>query len=335
MPARALQKLLERIGPDVSAEAIVPRFESRVAKMLGKEAAVLFPTGAMAQQVVLRVHADQRGRKTVAFHPQCHLEVHEEKGYAIVHGLVAALVGDRHGLIRLEDLEAITEPLAALLIELPQRSIGGQLPQWDDLVRQCAWARARGAAVHADGARLWEAQPFYGKTHAEIAALFDTIYVSLYKGLEAPCGALLAGPRDVVASARTWRKRLGGSAQAAWPIAALGELGLDELVPRMPAFSAHARAICAALENAPGVHVVPDPPQTPLFHVHLAASAEAVTAAATAMIKERGVHLFIRAQTATSPRACFFEVVVGENAMQFTPGEVRELVGELLSRAGQ
>jgi threonine aldolase len=200
-------------------------------------------------------------------------------------------------------------------------------------VRQCAWARARGAAVHADAARLWEAQPFYGKTHAEIAALFDTVYVSLYKGLEGPCGALLAGPRDVIVEASIWRKRLGGNAAAAWPIAALGELGLDELVPRMPAFLAHARAIAAALATAPGVHVVPDPPQTPLFHVHLDAPAEKVTAAAQALVAEKGVHLFARVLTATTPRACSFEVVVGENAMGFAPDEVRGLVLELVARA--
>jgi threonine aldolase len=333
MPRRVLAKLLERIGAEESPDAIVPRLEARVAKMLGKEAALLFPTGTMAQQVVLRIHADRRARRAVAFHPQCHLEVHEEKGYAVVHGLSAKLVGDRHRLIGVHDLEAIAEPLAALLLELPQRNIGGQLPSWDELVRQCAWARERGAAVHADAARLWEAQPFYGKTHAEICALFDTVYVSLYKGLEAPCGAILAGPRDLVAEARVWRTRLGGNASAAWPIAALGELGLDELVPRMPAFWAHARAICAALAGAPGVHVVPDPPQTPLFHVHLDAAPDAVTAAAKAMIAEKGVHLFIRVLTATTPRACSFEVVVGENAMGFAPDEVRSLVLELLSRA--
>lgn len=333
LPERALRKLLERIGPDVSPDTLVPRLESRVASLLGKEAALLFPTGTMAQQVALRVHADRRGRRTIAFHPQCHLEVHEEKGYAIVHGLTATLVGDRHRLIRLEDLEAVAQPLAALLLELPQRDIGGRLPPWDELVRQCAWARAHGAAVHADGARLWEAQPFYGKTHAEIAGLFDTVYVSLYKGLEAPCGALLAGPRDFIAEAHLWRRRLGGDASDAWPIAALGELGLDELVPRMPAFFAHARAIADALRDVPNVHVVPDPPETPLFHVHLAAPAEAITAAARAMVEERGVHLFLRARTATSPRECFFEVVVGENAMPFAPTEVRDLVIELLARA--
>jgi threonine aldolase len=75
-------------------------------------------------------------------------------------------------------------------LELPQREIGGLLPEWDDLVAQAAWTRERGIALHLDGARLWEAAPFYERSYAEIAGLFDSVYVSFYKGLGA-----LAGPR--------------------------------------------------------------------------------------------------------------------------------------------
>src|SRR6185436_8253445 len=105
------------------------------------------------------------------------------------------------------DLEAVNEPLAALLIELPQREIGGRLPAWDDLVAQVTYAREHGAAVHLDGARLWESGPFYDRPLAEIAALFDTVYVSFYKGLGGLAGSMLLGEDDVVTEARAWRSR--------------------------------------------------------------------------------------------------------------------------------
>src|SRR5258705_188642 len=159
--------------------------------------------------------------------------------------------------------------LSALLLELPEREIGGRLPEWADLVAQTGWARARGAAVHLDGARLWDAQPFYDRPHAEIAGLFDTVYVSLYKGLGGISGGMLAGAEELIAHARLWRDRLGGDVTRNWPMAMAAERGLDELLPRMPEFVARARTLGASLGEITGVRVVPDPPQTTMFHLHI------------------------------------------------------------------
>jgi threonine aldolase len=283
--------------------------------------------------VALRLHADARACRTVAFHPRAHVEVHERKGYAVVHGLTGLLLGDHDRLVTLDDLLAVREPLAAVLLELPQRDLGGLLPSWDDLVAQTAWARERGVAAHLDGARLWEAQPFYGRPHAEIAALFDTVYVSLYKGLEGLAGALLAGPADHVAQAREWRARLGGQLHNAWPLALDAERGLDTLLPRMPAFWERAREIAAAMSTVPGVEVVPDPPQTPLFHVLVHASKESLERAHARLVEECGVEFFRYARTTTSPRWSRFELTVGENAMAFEVDEVRNLLTRLVSAA--
>ena len=135
----------------------IERLERRIAELLGKDSAVFMPSGTMAQQIAARIWADRRGIRTLAFHPTCHLELHEERGYDRLHGLHATLVGNPHGLIELGDLEGLREPIAMLLLELPQREIGGRLPDWDELVAQTSWARERGVALHLDGARLWEA----------------------------------------------------------------------------------------------------------------------------------------------------------------------------------
>jgi threonine aldolase len=165
----------------------------------------------MAQQIVLRAHADRSHSLHVAFHLTCHLEIHEQKGYQLLHGLYGVLVGSPYRLMTLDDLKTVKEPLAALLLELPKREIGGQLPTWDELTTIVNWARARNIVLQLDGARLWECQPFYQRSYAEIAGLFDTVYVSFYKILGGITGAMLLGPEEVIAEARIWQRRQGGN----------------------------------------------------------------------------------------------------------------------------
>jgi threonine aldolase len=332
-PGQVLEKLVGRVAAGEAEDDAVPRVEARIAELLGKPAAIMFPTGTMAQQVALRVHADRRGVRTVAFHPQCHLEVHEDKGYAAVHGLTAALVGDPFELITLSALAEVREPIAALLLELPQRDLGGQLPEWDDLVAQAEWARGAGAAVHMDGARLWEAQPFYDRPHAEIAALFDTVYVSLYKGLMSISGAVLAGEVDVINHASVWRHRLGGDVTRNWPMAMLAERGLDELLPRMPEFADRARKLSALLSQIPGLHIVPDPPRTPMFHLHFDAPPQAVSAAAKELRAESTLAPPRYVRPGSSPRHCSVEINVSEQLDEVTDAEIGDLLAELLNRA--
>ena len=151
------------------------------------------------------------------------------------------------GCSPLDDLQAVAEPPAALVLELPQRDLGGQLPGLGRPAAQTAWARERGAAVHLDGARLWEASAGYGRPPAEVAALFDTAYVSFYKGLGALAGCCLAGPEDVVAEVREWRQRMGGTLFGMWPGAASAlHVPAPRGCPGMPAYLERARALADA-----------------------------------------------------------------------------------------
>ena len=239
-------ELLATIPPDTAIDrygdgGVVAELEAEVAGLLGMPAAVYLPSGIMAQQAALRVHADRRGRRTVVFHPQSHLDVHEGRALERLQGLVGRPAGDRDRLLLRRDLDAVAEQPAALVVELPQRDLGGQLPPWDDLVEQVAWARDRGAAAHLDGARLWEATAGYDRSPAEIAGLFDTAYVSFYKGIGALAGCCLAGPDDVVAEVREWRRRLGGTLFGLWPGAASALTCLRRRLPLMPVYLERAR----------------------------------------------------------------------------------------------
>ena len=308
---------------------VVADLEAEICRLLGKPAATFLPSGVMAQQAVLRVHADQRNRRTVIFHPMCHLEQHEEKAYQRLHGLVGRPAGGRDRLITLADLTAIAEAPAALLIELPQRDIGGQQPAFDDLAAQVAWAGERGAAAHLDGARLWESAAGYERPPAEIAALFDTVYVSFYKGIGALAGCCVAGPEDVVAQVREWRRRMGGTLYGLWPSAASALSCLALRLPRFPAYLEHARAIGAAVASVPGITVIPDPPQVPMMHLLLEVTRDDYAAAARRLAKDQGIWTPPECMPTADPGMQRLELSVGDGTLEFEPAEIAEIFAGL------
>jgi threonine aldolase len=310
--------------------ALAERLEARVATLLGKEAAVWMPSGTMAQQIALRLHAERGGSRRVAFHPCCHLEEHEERGYKELHGLKAHLLGSRERLATAADLDEIGDALAAVLLELPQRDLGGRLPAWDDLVAFCEKAREQNAAVHLDGARLWQCGPFYGRSLDQIADLFDSVYVSFYKDLAAPAGAALAGPEDLIEDARVWQVRHGGRLYSAHPFLVAAERGLDEVLPRMPELVAHAAELARALGGLDGVEVVPNPPQTAMFHVYVHRPLEPLQEAALDQASRSGTFLgFVR--PTESPEVQRVELTIGPASMEVSVDEALGLWEELLT----
>ena len=308
---------------------VVADLEAEIAGLLGKPAAVFAPSGTMAQQAVLRVHADRRQRKTVIFHPMCHLDRHEGQAYQRLHGLTGRPAGDLDRLMAIDDLNAISEPPAALLIELPQRDLGGQQPDWQDLEAQVEWARDRGAAAHLDGARLWESAAGYDRPLAEIAALFDTVYVSFYKGIGALPGCCVAGPADIIAEAREWRQRMGGTLFGLWPNAASALSCLRRRLPLMSAYLSHARAIAAALSDVAGVRVVPDPPQVPMMHLLLDTTHDSYIAAARRLAEEQRIWVWPQAMTTADPRVQRVELSVGDATCALPPDRVRDIITTL------
>jgi len=315
---------------------VVATLEAEVSGLLGKPAAVFLPSGTMAQQSVLRVHADRRNSRTVGFHPACHLDHHEGRGYERLHGLIGRPIGDPDRLLSVGDLDAVAEPLAALLLELPQRDLGGQQPAWADLQAQVAWAREHGAAMHMDGARLWESAAGYGKAPAEVAALFDTVYVSFYKAIGALPGCCVAGPAEVIAEVREWRRRMGGTLFGLWPSAASARTCLALRLPRMRAYAEHAVAIAAALAGLDGVRVVPDPPQVPMMHVLIRTSLEAFAAAARRLAEERQIWVAGRGPALTAdPGVVRLELSVGDATCALEPAEIRAIFAELAGTRGR
>lgn len=338
MPHHMLASLVASVGADVNADVygrgdVISDFETEIAQLLGKESAVFMPSGTMAQQITLRIWSDRRHSPHVAFHPTSHLECHEQKGYQLLHGLHGVLVGPPAGLMRLSDLEAVAEPLAALLLELPQREIGGSLPAWEDLTALIEWARSRGVFCHLDGARLWECKPFYQRPYSEIAGLFDSVYVSFYKILGGIAGAALAGPADLISEARIWQRRHGGNLVQLYPYVLSARIGLRERLDRMETYRDKAVEIASTLTSVPGIRVTPDPPQTNMMHVYLSGSKERLETAALEISRDIGLWLFHPLRASAAPGQFMFELSVGDAALDSTASEIAEVFRDLMRRA--
>jgi threonine aldolase len=344
LPRRAPRDILARLAalaaedldPDAYGEGeVVASFEREIAALLGKQAAVYMPSGTMAQPIALRIWSERQRCATVAFHPRCHLELHEEKGYQRLHGLHARLVGEPSALMTLADLERIAEPVAALLVELPQREIGGLLPTWEELSAITSFARARGAAIHLDGARLWESQPFYGRPLADIAGLFDSVYVSLYKTLGGLAGCMLAGPADFIREARVWQRRQGGTLPAFFPYVLAARAGFEERLPRIPLYVARARALAPRLAAIPGIEVNPGVPPTNMFHLHLRADRARLDDAALDVAEATGVWMLGRILGTDSPLRQRVEISCGDATQELEDDEIVALFASLMERAAE
>ena len=334
-PVRArLTQIAEAAGddeyPDVYGEgALLESFESEIAQLLGKEAAVFMPSGTMAQQIALRIHSDRRNCRNVALHPQSHLVVSENNAMQMVHRLQPVLLGDRNALYTLADLQAVPDRLSAVVLELPERNIGGALRPWDDVLAICKWARDANIAMHLDGARLWESQPFYGRLLPELTQPFDTVYVSFYKILNAVAGAALAGPKAIIDEARAWQWRHGGRLVQQYPMIVSARDGVRRYLPRVPLYCKRAREIAAILSECQGVTVTPEIPPTNMMHVYVSGETEQLRAKALRVSQESGVWMPARWNRTGLPGRTMFELSCAEGSLEISDDQARELFGRV------
>ncbi|GAA3115582.1 threonine aldolase family protein [Streptomyces rectiviolaceus] len=323
---------------DIYGDAVVARLEDEVARLLGKEAAVFFPTGTMAQQVALRCWAGRTGNATVALHPKAHPEIHEGGALSVVSGLRTVHPTREPRLPTAEEVRDFEEPFGTLMLELPLRDAGFVLPSWEELEEVVEAARERDAVVHFDGARLWECTPHFGRSLAEIAGLADTVYVSFYKSLDGLSGAVLAGPSTLADEARTWRHRYGGQVFQQFPAAVAALLGLKNTLPRLPDYVAHARVVAEALREGfaatgvPWSRVHPERPHTHQFQVWLPYDSKVLTDAALGQAEETKTQLFGRWFPDGPPGLSVTEVTVTEAGLEWTPDDVNDAVAEFVRR---
>nr|WP_295771641.1 GntG family PLP-dependent aldolase [Rhodoferax sp.] len=280
----------DQYGEDPSTN----RLQARVAEMLGKEAAVWLPSGTMANQVALRT-LTRPGDEVVASR-ESHAAWHEVGGAAANAGVQIHEIG-QGGIFTGEELRAATKPrnfaifpmTTLVQVENTHNRAGGVVVPQPEVLRICAVARELGLATFLDGARLWNASAASGLPLDTLAQPFDLVAVAFSKGLGAPGGSMLAGSKELIATADRHRRRLGGAMRQNGIFSAAALHALDNHMARLPEDHAHARVFAERLLAGAPVQLDLATVQTNIVVFHLPASLALDASALSALARERGV----------------------------------------------
>jgi threonine aldolase len=295
------------VGDDVfNDDPTVRRLEERVAALLGKEAALFVPSGTMSNQIAVKAHT-QPGDELLC-DVNCHIYNYEAGGPAVLSGVTCRTIEGDHGVIDLSQLEDKVRPVNDHLVrtrlvtlENTHNRGGGRVYPVEKIQAISEWARKNGLIMHLDGARLWNAIVATGTPAGEWARHFDTVSVCFSKGLGAPIGSALSGPRDFIARARRVRKLFGGGMRQAGVAAAGALFALEHHVERLAEDHRNAQVIAQAIADTPGLRLDPPEVETNLIFFTVdrgLGTAQAVAAA----LKARGV--LVGATAPQKIRAC-------------------------------
>ena len=260
----------DQFGEDPTVNAL----QTRVAALLGKEAALWLPSGTMANQVAVRTLT--RPGDDVLVSRESHAMWHETGGAAANAGIQFTEIGAR-GVFTLDDFLAARKPRGHLLyppttlveIENTHNRAGGVVFPQAEVQRIVGAAHEHGLATYLDGARLWNAAVASGQSLADLSAGFDLVSVALSKGLGAPGGSLLAGAREIIDLAIRYRRMSGGAMRQVGIFAASGLYALDHHLERLTEDHENARVIAARLAECPHVSIDLATVQTNIIVFHL------------------------------------------------------------------
>lgn len=303
---------------------LINSFESKVAGLLGFESACFMPSGTTAQQIALKIYAGKSGGQSFAIHPTSHLELHEQHAYAHLCNLKSVIIGDKNRQLNAQDIKDSAASFSTVILELPAREIGGQLPNWKELGAIKKTAKKRGVYLHMDGARLWETKSFYRKSYRKICQDFDSVYVSFYKGIGALTGAMLLGKADFIEESRVWLRRFGGNLFQLHPYVASAAMRFDNALARMPKYYERAKEAHEVLKNIEGISFCPNPPQVNMFHLYFDAAAEKLTRARDAIARQDKIWAANNFQTTALENLSYTEIYVGEGLLQISDDELEK-----------
>ncbi|MFL6097185.1 MAG: threonine aldolase family protein [Blastococcus sp.] len=242
------------VGDDVYGEdPTVNALEERVADLFGHEAALFVPSGTMGNQIGMRLVCEPG--QEVLCDADAHVVTYEMGAAAAIFGISTRTVVSDGGRLDADQLIAQVRPktdwhltaTAAIAVENSHNRGGGLVQPIDELRKLWGWSRDAGVAVHLDGARIWNAAVASGIELATYGRLADTASVCFSKGLGTPVGSVLVSSADRIATARLWRKRLGGGMRQVGVLAAACQYALDHHLPRLGEDHEHAQLLAKRL----------------------------------------------------------------------------------------
>jgi threonine aldolase len=270
--------LRAEVGDDVYREdPTVNRLEELAAQLLGKEAALFVPTGVMGNTIGLKVHTEH-GQEIIC-EARSHVMNYELSMMAWFTGCLARTIPAADGILTWQSIQAEIRPLGPHaaptgLIEIENtHNVGGghcyPLARIDEI---CDGAHACGLPVHMDGARIFNAAAASGTPVQRLVERVDTVMFCLSKGLGAPVGSMLAGPRKLMEKARLYRKRLGGGMRQAGMLAAAGIFALENLVARLVEDHENARLLATTVTSQTSLRIAGRDPSTNIVMFDTSAS---------------------------------------------------------------
>ena len=242
------------VGDDVYGDdPTVNSLEERVAALFGHQAALFCPTGSLANQLSIRTLV--KPGEELLVETRSHIVRAELGAAATFSGITTRTWPAEDGLLRAEDPLAIAHENAgpylvstkAIAVENTHNFGGGTVQPIAEIEKLSVAARARGIAMHLDGARIWNAHVASHVSFADYGKHFDTISVCLSKGLGAPVGSLMISTKERIQEARIWRKRYGAGMRQVGILAAAGHYALDHNIARLAEDHARAQKIAVAL----------------------------------------------------------------------------------------
>ena len=271
------------VGDDVYGEdPTVRKLEELTAEKLGKAAGLFVTSGTQGNQVAIATHV-RTGEEVIA-EAESHIFFYEAAAVSAIAGAQIRQLAGNKGVLEADVVRrAIREPnihhprTALISLEDTHNRAGGTIFPVAKLRALREVASSFGVPIHIDGARLFNAAVAEGVDPQEIAAHADTVQICLSKGLCAPVGSVLVGPKDFIEQARQWRKRLGGGMRQAGVIAAPGILALNTMVDRLAEDHADARKLAQDIANMPGMRVDLDTVQTNIVIADIAGTGVSVS----------------------------------------------------------
>ncbi len=267
-PAMREAMAAAEVGDDVFGDdPTVQRLEARVAEMLGKESALFTPSGTMANQLAVRTHTESGDE--ILVDANAHIYYYEAGGPAALAGVSCRCLNGVRGILTATDVEAALRPpdqhfppTKLVCLENTHNRGGGTIWPVKRIREVADVARRQGLRMHLDGARLWNASVATGIDERDYAADFDSVSVCFSKGLGAPVGSALCGPRDFIQRARRFRKMFGGGMRQVGILAAGALYALEHQRSRLADDHANARALAQGLSRLPGIELDPATVQT-------------------------------------------------------------------------